>query len=151
MGFYKQEYWSGLPVPSPGIFWPKGQTCVSCIGRQILYHQCHLGSQIPTTGAKNLSSFSLTAMRTVILLLLFYFCTQKQTKKKSKCKFWEWLALSRQTHKWDDRHQRSEETPVVWMVVGRPQDSHGEWFPSCLERPIYLLVTSSSRFHFLAP
>ena len=52
-GFFRQEYWSGLPFPSlgdlpdPGIFptrgssRPRDQTnvsCVSCIGRWILYH-----------------------------------------------------------------------------------------------------------------
>ena len=30
MEFSKQEYWSGLPFPSPGD-WPKDQTQVSCI------------------------------------------------------------------------------------------------------------------------
>ena len=58
MGFPRQEYWSGLPFPSPGDLPDPGikplspafpavagrfrdQTCVSCIschGRQILYH-----------------------------------------------------------------------------------------------------------------
>ena len=33
MGFPGQEYWSGLPFPSPG-----DQTHISCIGRWILYH-----------------------------------------------------------------------------------------------------------------
>ena len=39
MGFSGQEYWSGLPfppprdLPDPGIF-----SCISCSGRQILYH-----------------------------------------------------------------------------------------------------------------
>ena len=90
MGFSRQEYWSGLPFPSPmhesesevaqlcptlsdpmdssvhGIFqarileWvaisfsrgssrPRGQTgvsCISCFGRQILYHKNHLGSTV---------------------------------------------------------------------------------------------------------
>ena len=32
MGFSRQEYWSGLPFPSPGdLFWPRDQTQVSCI------------------------------------------------------------------------------------------------------------------------
>ena len=43
MGFFKQEYWSGLPFPSPGDLPNPGikptTSCVSCIGRQILYHQ----------------------------------------------------------------------------------------------------------------
>ena len=43
MGFPRQEYWSGLPLPNPGgSSWPRDQTfCiswVSCLGRQILYH-----------------------------------------------------------------------------------------------------------------
>ena len=40
MGFPRQEYWSGLPFPTPGDA-PRDQThmsCISCIGRQILYH-----------------------------------------------------------------------------------------------------------------
>ena len=39
MGFFRQEYWNGLPFPSPGgSSRPRGQTHVSCIGRKILYH-----------------------------------------------------------------------------------------------------------------
>ena len=40
MGFSRQEYWSGLPFPSPGdLPDPEDQTHVSCTDRQILYHQ----------------------------------------------------------------------------------------------------------------
>ena len=46
--FSKQEYWSGQPcLPPGGSSRPRGQTLishVSCIGRQILYHQHHLRS-----------------------------------------------------------------------------------------------------------
>ena len=35
MGFSRQEYWSGLPCPPPGI---EPQLYVSCIGRWVLYH-----------------------------------------------------------------------------------------------------------------
>ena len=39
MGFSRQEYWIGEPVPSPGeSSGPGDQTGVSCIGRRILYH-----------------------------------------------------------------------------------------------------------------
>ena len=47
--FSRQEYWSGLPhplpgdCPNPGI---KPKSHVSCIGRQILYHQHHLRNLI---------------------------------------------------------------------------------------------------------
>ena len=37
MGFSRQEYWSGLPFPFPGIFLTQGLNQVSCIDRQILY------------------------------------------------------------------------------------------------------------------
>ena len=40
MGFSRQGYWSGLPFSIPGDF-PRNRThvsCVSCIGRWILYH-----------------------------------------------------------------------------------------------------------------
>ena len=39
-GFSRQEYWSGLPCPFPGISsLPRDRTCSSCIGRWILYHR----------------------------------------------------------------------------------------------------------------
>ena len=40
MGFSRQEYWSGLPFPPPGIP-TRDRThvfCVSCTGRRVLYH-----------------------------------------------------------------------------------------------------------------
>ena len=40
MEFSRQEYWSGLPFPTSGDLPDRDQTyisCVSCIGRQILY------------------------------------------------------------------------------------------------------------------
>ena len=41
-GFLRQEYWSGLPFPSPGYI-PNYQTHVSCVGRQNLYHSATRG------------------------------------------------------------------------------------------------------------
>ena len=39
VGFPRQEYWSGLPFPSPGDLPNSDWTCcISCIGRQIFYH-----------------------------------------------------------------------------------------------------------------
>ena len=39
MGFSRQEYWRGLPFPSPGELPNPGiEPWVSCLGRQILYH-----------------------------------------------------------------------------------------------------------------
>ena len=48
MGFSRQEHCSGLPSPSPEDFPNPGtkpdSLHLSCIGRQVLYHQWHLGS-----------------------------------------------------------------------------------------------------------
>ena len=48
MGLSRQEYCPGQScTPSRGSFQPKDQICishVSCISRQVLYHQCYLGS-----------------------------------------------------------------------------------------------------------
>ena len=30
MRFFRQGYWNRLPFPSPGDFWPRGWTCISC-------------------------------------------------------------------------------------------------------------------------
>ena len=38
VGFFRQEYWSGLPFPPPGDLPDPGIEPVSCVGRQILYH-----------------------------------------------------------------------------------------------------------------
>ena len=41
LGFSSQEYWSGLPCPSPGHLPNPGMepaSYVSCIDKQVLYH-----------------------------------------------------------------------------------------------------------------
>ena len=47
-GLPRQEYWSGLPFPTPGDLPDPGTqthtSCVSCISRKILYHGSRLGS-----------------------------------------------------------------------------------------------------------
>ena len=51
MGFSRQEYWSGLPFPSPGgSSWPRDRTWVSCIGGR------HFN--LWSTGSRPLSPFS---------------------------------------------------------------------------------------------
>ena len=44
MGFSRQEYWSGLPFPPPGIFPTQGWTPSLLHCRQILYRLSHEGS-----------------------------------------------------------------------------------------------------------
>ena len=53
LGFTGQQYWSGLPFPSPGDLSNlgiKSVAHVSCPGRQVLYHCCHLGSSYEVWG-----------------------------------------------------------------------------------------------------
>ena len=45
MGFSRQEYWSGLPFPSPGIFPTQGSNPGLLHCRQTLYSLSHQGSQ----------------------------------------------------------------------------------------------------------
>ena len=45
MEFFRQEYWSGLPFLTPGDLPDPGielESCVSCIGRQVLLPLSHL-------------------------------------------------------------------------------------------------------------
>ena len=44
IGFSRQEYWSGLPFPSPGIFLTKELNPDLLYGRQILYQLSYKGS-----------------------------------------------------------------------------------------------------------
>ena len=41
MGFSRQEYWSGMQCPPPGD--QTDVSYISCVGRQVLYYQHHLG------------------------------------------------------------------------------------------------------------
>ena len=49
MEFPRQEYWSGLPFPSPGDLPDPGLESVSYIGRWTLYH-CTTREALSTTG-----------------------------------------------------------------------------------------------------
>ena len=54
MEFSRQEYWSGLHTLLQGTFltqWWSPCSCISCIGRQVLYHYCYLESLTCTAAA----------------------------------------------------------------------------------------------------
>ena len=60
-GFPRQESWSGLPYPSPGIFPNQGSNPGPLHCRQILYHLSHQGSPIAHVTLQTISScLSLT-------------------------------------------------------------------------------------------
>ena len=74
-GFSRQEYWSGLPFPSPGDLPYTGTesvspvSCISCIGRWILVPLSHLGS--------NSISILKSTIYVMGLRLLFLFHTSR--------------------------------------------------------------------------
>ena len=77
MGFSRQEYWSGLPIPSPENLSDSDQiqvSYISCNGRQVLYHQCHLGSPA------NLEVNQISLIALYLLKLI------KQRKRHEYCK-----------------------------------------------------------------
>ena len=53
MGFPRQEYWSGLPSPSPGVFPAKGPNLGLYVGRQILFHWATREAQLGTMATYN--------------------------------------------------------------------------------------------------
>ena len=66
MEFSRQEYWSGLPFPSPGIVQPRDKTCVSwisCIVRWVLYCSCL--TLHDSRAAAHQASLSLTISRSL--------------------------------------------------------------------------------------
>ena len=123
VGFPRQEYWSGLPLPSPGeSSRPMDQTCissVSCLGRQILYHWA-----------------TREALYKVILLLLLlsrfscvWLCATPQTAAHqaplslgfSRQEYWSGLPFPSpykviETFKYKSKHM--EEKMYFWIVLG---------------------------------
>ena len=73
MGFSRQEYWSGLPCPSPGIFPTQGSNLGLLHCRQTLYPLSHQGSH------------------TYIKMCAYSWCGNEDTQITLQEKAW-WLA-----------------------------------------------------------
>ena len=86
MKFSRQEYWSGLPWPSPGIFLTQGSNPGLPLWRQILYHLSYSGilvngqSQNPNPGLLHCQNVSYS-------LLL---CCLTRALLNAKCQPWFW-------------------------------------------------------------
>ena len=68
MGFPRQEYWSGLPFPSPGDLPDPGiEPCLvsgsSFTGRQILNHLATWESRVLSCKAEDAVKYALTSLR----------------------------------------------------------------------------------------
>ena len=80
LGFSRQEYWSGLSFPPPGNLCdprmePESPACISCIGRQLLYHLSYQGSP--------LKSWVIAKEITQSACLNYLQCGLSQGKKRS--------------------------------------------------------------------
>ena len=96
MEFSRQEYWSELPCPPPGdLSYPWIEPVVfSYIGRQVLYHWCHLGSYtVSTLGIK--TNFFL-----FFLFSLFLPISSSVSKETLWLFSWIWLLA---VQLWDQR------------------------------------------------
>ena len=69
MGFSRQEYWSGLPFPSPGDLLTQGLNPSLPHCRQMLYHLSHQGSPTLIT----------SKLQLVVLIIVAWLC------KRSPC------------------------------------------------------------------
>ena len=80
MEFSRQEYWSGLPCPSPGIFFTQGSNLGLLHWRQILYCLSHQGTlyivvyKIPISQSTHLAPSPIGIHTFVIYLWCLYFC-----------------------------------------------------------------------------
>ena len=68
MRFSTQDYWSGLPFPSLGIFPTEGSTPGLLRHGQVLYHLSHQGGPLPLQVPHN--SLPFTALVSLLLLKL---------------------------------------------------------------------------------
>ena len=70
MEFLRQEYWSGLPFLTPGDLPDPGielESCVSCIGRQVLLPLSHLENLLLCIVCWSLSRVPLSATPWIVI------------------------------------------------------------------------------------
>ena len=72
MAFLRQEYWSGLPFPAPGIFLTQElNLCLGLLHRQVdSFHRCRLGGSwlSESTALPRRASFQCAVAAFVVLL-----------------------------------------------------------------------------------
>ena len=113
MGFFKQEYWSGVPFSPPGIFPTQGSNpCLQCLlhYRQILYLLSH-GVSHPNPGEEESGSHRWEK-RWAHLTTMHWYLNKNSLHSKLRnlrnisifrtkvTKMFEWLLLS-----WENSHQ----------------------------------------------
>ena len=71
MGFSRQEYWSGLPFPSPGIFPTQGSNLGLPHCKQTLYHLSHQGSLKCSLSVSNFLEEISSLSHSIVFLYFF--------------------------------------------------------------------------------
>ena len=84
--FQKQEYWSRMPCPSPGIFLTQGSNPGLPHCRQILYHLSYSG--ILVNGQSQNPNLGLLHCQNVSYSLLL--CCLPRALLNAKCQPWFW-------------------------------------------------------------
>ena len=153
MGFSRHEYGSGLPCPPPGDPPNPGIhiSFISCTGRQVLYHSCHMGSPWKRACGINIYSKSRSTGRQSPIVVVNSICLLMAVCVNSGA---EWWMSRRDEDRWTPLpHRRAGASQVVPMVknpcanagdgrdasliprLGRfPGGGHGNPFQcSCLE------------------
>ena len=74
---------------SRGSSWPRDWTCVSCIGRQILYHWCHREAHVqPRQHIRKQKHYFLTKVplvKAMIFPIVIYGCEKEKKVKVKSC------------------------------------------------------------------
>ena len=135
MGLSRQEYWNMLPFSPPGISRPRDRTsisCVSCIGRQILYYSATWEAQ------KCFIAYPLPKKKRALVLFFFFFKLRKHwahiyhsyesvysysflsvLKLKVLSHFIPWMTRERGWHTWEKR--------CLWLLSVSFNQGGCEW------------------------
>jgi len=145
MRFPRQEYWSGLPFPSPGVSsWPRDRTQVSCIaGRFFTAEPPGKPYRSPAGPNKELSVLCLYSLFCPILFLKCLFLMRFPNKRHGTEQS-VWVEKDKSNGKhfqslWESTY-RSKENPVLWLFLLLLNHTYG---PSGI-LPLFLLICFSA-------
>ena len=119
MGFFRQEYWSGLPFPSSEDFPDPGNKPVLLHCRRILYHLTYQGSQ-------GSAYFSLNIINILAMHFLGFpgcVCGKESACQCRKCKRLWFNPLVRKIP-WSRKWQNGD--PLQYFCLENPMD-RGAW------------------------
>ena len=105
MGFSRQEYWSGLPFPFPGVFPTQGSSPGVLHDRPILYPLSHQESAF----------LSWTPLKKWVYMI-FCFKREKKKKKKNWGAGWKYYSIIQNIHHW---LQNWVPNPKAYLSTGR--------------------------------